>query len=238
MHVLFSISLYINFCIYYLSVSVCALFIFWQDISGVLGEGSEFGDSGIDGVTAEIDGDGELVSRRCKAMSASFSVYSATESSVFNGSDSGSSSAGGLDGRGGGEGGRGGVYENFRKELDNQAWVSFIFVCMSYSFTQRRTEISSCFNHLFHRHVKVGTARRKWALLWVMSRVAARSVVHFHRMLWLAPCKAPSGKQGLLLWRTSWFIRKTKRWNLQRGASGNTTGFLWKVLHLVLYFYV
>ncbi|XP_023258321.1 T-lymphoma invasion and metastasis-inducing protein 1-like [Seriola lalandi dorsalis] len=93
-----------------------------QDISGVLGEGSEYGDSGIDGVTAEIDGDGELVSRRCKAMSASFSVYSATESSVFNGSDSGSSSAGGGEGRGG-EGGRGGVYENFRKELDNQAWT-------------------------------------------------------------------------------------------------------------------
>uniref|UniRef100_A0A665UPS8 T-lymphoma invasion and metastasis-inducing protein 1-like n=1 Tax=Echeneis naucrates TaxID=173247 RepID=A0A665UPS8_ECHNA len=91
-----------------------------QDISGVLGEGSEYGDSGIDGVTAEIDGDGELVSRRCKAMSASFSVYSAAESSVFNGSDSGSSSAGGGEGRGGGEGGRGGVYENFRKELDNQ----------------------------------------------------------------------------------------------------------------------
>ncbi|KAJ4930107.1 hypothetical protein JOQ06_019120 [Pogonophryne albipinna] len=44
-----------------------------QDISGVLGEGSEYGDSGIDGVTTEIDGYGELVSRRCKAMSASFS---------------------------------------------------------------------------------------------------------------------------------------------------------------------
>ncbi|XP_074527920.1 rho guanine nucleotide exchange factor TIAM1-like [Halichoeres trimaculatus] len=92
-----------------------------QDISGVLGEGSEYGDSGIDGVTTEMDGEGELVTRRCKAMSASFSVYSATESSVFNGSDSGSSSAGG-DGRGG-EGVRGGVYENFRKELDNQAWT-------------------------------------------------------------------------------------------------------------------
>ncbi|TNN59051.1 T-lymphoma invasion and metastasis-inducing protein 1 [Liparis tanakae] len=91
-----------------------------QDISGVLGEGSEYGDSGIDGVTAEVDG--ELVSRRCKAMSASFSVYSATESSLFNGSDSGSSSAGGGDGRAG-EAGRGGVYENFRKELDNQAWT-------------------------------------------------------------------------------------------------------------------
>lgn len=94
-----------------------------QDISGVLGEGSEYGDSGIDGVATEIDGD--LVPRRCKAMSASFSVYSATESSVFNGSDSGSSSAGGGEGRGG-EGGRGGVYENFRKELDNQAWVGLL----------------------------------------------------------------------------------------------------------------
>ncbi|CAK6969114.1 rho guanine nucleotide exchange factor TIAM1-like [Scomber scombrus] len=93
-----------------------------QDISGVLGEGSEYGDSGIDGVTTEIDGDGELVSRRCKAMSASFSVYSATESSIFNGSDSGSSSAGGGEGRGG-EGCRSGIYENFRKELDNQAWT-------------------------------------------------------------------------------------------------------------------
>ncbi|XP_071395850.1 rho guanine nucleotide exchange factor TIAM1-like [Centroberyx affinis] len=92
-----------------------------QDISGVLGEGSEYGDSGIDGVATEIDGEAELGSRRCKAMSASFSVYSAAESSVFNGSDSGSSSGGGGEGRGG-EGGRGGVYENFRKELDNQAW--------------------------------------------------------------------------------------------------------------------
>lgn len=69
------------------------------------------------------------MSRRCKAMSASFSVYSATESSVFNGSDSGSSSAGGGEVRG--EGGRGGVYENFRKELDNQAWVGhFLKVCV------------------------------------------------------------------------------------------------------------
>lgn len=105
----------------------------WQDISGVLGEGSEYGDSGIDGVAPEIDGEGELLSRRCKAMSASFSVYSATESSFFNGSDSGSSSAGGVDGRGG-EGGKGGVYENFRKELDNQAWVSYTFPMVLYRY--------------------------------------------------------------------------------------------------------
>uniref|UniRef100_A0A8C2ZIW3 TIAM Rac1 associated GEF 1 n=1 Tax=Cyclopterus lumpus TaxID=8103 RepID=A0A8C2ZIW3_CYCLU len=109
-----------------------------QDISGVLGEGSEYGDSGIDGVTTEIDGDGELVSRRCKAMSASFSVYSATESSVFNGSDSGSSSAGGGEGRAG-EGGRGGVYENFRKELDNQGRD-----CMEEAGSAVSDERSSC----------------------------------------------------------------------------------------------
>ena len=69
-----------------------------------------------------MEGEAELVSRRCKAMSASFSVYSNAESSAFNGSafhgsDSGSSNGGG------------GVYENFRKELDNQAWVSDLYVC-------------------------------------------------------------------------------------------------------------
>uniref|UniRef100_A0A3B3V3Z2 TIAM Rac1 associated GEF 1 n=1 Tax=Poecilia latipinna TaxID=48699 RepID=A0A3B3V3Z2_9TELE len=90
-----------------------------QDISGAMGDGSEYSDSGIDGVATETDADGELISRRCKAMSASFSLYSAAESSVFNGSDSGSSSAGGGDGRAA-VGCRGGVYENFRKELESQ----------------------------------------------------------------------------------------------------------------------
>ncbi|XP_062392386.1 rho guanine nucleotide exchange factor TIAM1 [Sardina pilchardus] len=85
-------------------------------------DGSEYGDSGIDGVAADVD----LQSRRCKTMSASFSVYSAASSSMFAGSDSGSSSGGGGGG-GGGSGGSGrshgadtllGVYENFRQELD------------------------------------------------------------------------------------------------------------------------
>lgn len=116
-----------------------------------MGEGSEYGDSGIDGVAAEMDGDGELLSRRCKAMSASFSVYSATESSIFNGSDSGSSSAGGGEGRGG-EGGRGGVYENFRKELDNQAWVGH---CEQVLFFQNKGSSTDCndshFPPLYHQ---------------------------------------------------------------------------------------
>uniref|UniRef100_A0A8C9VU32 TIAM Rac1 associated GEF 1 n=1 Tax=Scleropages formosus TaxID=113540 RepID=A0A8C9VU32_SCLFO len=72
------------------------------------GEGSEYGDSGIDGVVVEAEV--EPQQRRCKAMSASFSVYSAAGSSMFAGSDSGSSSGGGA--------GTGGVYENFRQELE------------------------------------------------------------------------------------------------------------------------
>ncbi|KAL2094292.1 hypothetical protein ACEWY4_009011 [Coilia grayii] len=82
-------------------------------------DGSEYGDSGIDGVAAEVDHQ----SRRCKTMSASFSVYSAASSSMFAGSDSGSSSGGG--GGGGSGSGRShgadtllGVYENYRQELD------------------------------------------------------------------------------------------------------------------------
>ncbi|TNM84823.1 hypothetical protein fugu_009001 [Takifugu bimaculatus] len=161
-----------------------------QDISGVLGEGSEYGDSGIDGVAAEIDGDGELLSRRCKAMSASFSVYSATESSIFNGSDSGSSSAGGGEGRGG-EGGRGGVYENFRKELDNQAWTQRGRDCTEESDERSSGTLSSAYpsdsvigcaqgtvrkagalavkNFLVHKkNKKVELAtRRKWKHYWV-----------------------------------------------------------------------
>ncbi|KAG7471203.1 hypothetical protein MATL_G00121910 [Megalops atlanticus] len=78
-----------------------------QDVTA--GEGSEYGDSGIDGVTAET----EHQSRRYKTMSASFSVCSAA--GVFAGSDSGSSSGGG-----GGRAGEAaqGVYENFRQELE------------------------------------------------------------------------------------------------------------------------
>ncbi|XP_039645351.1 T-lymphoma invasion and metastasis-inducing protein 1-like [Perca fluviatilis] len=78
-----------------------------QDVTA--GEGSEYEDSGIDGVTAEA----EHQSRRYKTMSASFSVCSAAGRSMFAGSDSGSSSGGG----GAGECVQG-VYENFRQELE------------------------------------------------------------------------------------------------------------------------
>lgn len=85
-----------------------------QDVTA--GEGSEFGDSGIDGVAAEA----EPRPRHCKAMSASYSMYSTAGSGMFAGSDSGSSSGGG--------GGPGpsdsiqGVYENFRHELEMSSY--------------------------------------------------------------------------------------------------------------------
>ncbi|KAM9853781.1 rho guanine nucleotide exchange factor TIAM1-like [Aulostomus maculatus] len=77
-----------------------------QDVTA--GEGSEYEDSGIDGVTAEA----EHQSRRYKTMSASFSVCSATGRGMFAGSDSGSSSGGGATEC------VQGVYENFRQELE------------------------------------------------------------------------------------------------------------------------
>ncbi|XP_060751322.1 rho guanine nucleotide exchange factor TIAM1 isoform X2 [Tachysurus vachellii] len=80
------------------------------------GEGSEYGDSGIDGVTV----DAKPQSRRCKAMSASFSVYSAVSAR----SSSGSSSGGGGDReRRLGEGN--GVYENFRQELESSSRLTY-----------------------------------------------------------------------------------------------------------------
>ncbi|XP_049598655.1 rho guanine nucleotide exchange factor TIAM1 isoform X2 [Syngnathus scovelli] len=167
-----------------------------QDISSALGEGSEYGDSGIDGVTAETEAaaDGEPLSRRCKAMSASFSVYSAVESALFhNGSDSGSSSAGVAEARGS----SGGVYENFRKELDNQVWAhrgqDRLEVCSAVSDEQSSGTLSSAYpsesavasacahstvrkagalavkNFLVHKKSKKvePATRRKWKHYWV-----------------------------------------------------------------------
>nr|XP_023996605.1 LOW QUALITY PROTEIN: T-lymphoma invasion and metastasis-inducing protein 1-like [Salvelinus alpinus] len=75
-----------------------------QDVTA--GEGSEYEDSGIDGVTAS---GAEHHSRRYKTMSMSFSVCSAAGRSLFAGSDSGSSSGGAP------SDGVQGVYENFRQ---------------------------------------------------------------------------------------------------------------------------
>uniref|UniRef100_A0A3B4CIN0 TIAM Rac1 associated GEF 1a n=1 Tax=Pygocentrus nattereri TaxID=42514 RepID=A0A3B4CIN0_PYGNA len=151
------------------------------------GEGSEYGDSGIDGVAAEA----EPQSRRCKAMSASFSVYSAASGSVFAGSDSGSSSGGGGAERPGREQG---IYENFRQELElnsrqtresleeagsavsderssgtlSSAYQSDALLNMAHG-TVRKAGVLAVKNFLVHKkNKKVEPAtRRKWKRYWV-----------------------------------------------------------------------
>uniref|UniRef100_A0A671RDT1 T-lymphoma invasion and metastasis-inducing protein 1-like n=1 Tax=Sinocyclocheilus anshuiensis TaxID=1608454 RepID=A0A671RDT1_9TELE len=153
------------------------------------GEGSEYGDSGIDGGAAEV----EHSSRRCKAMSASFSVYSTASGSVFTGSDSGSSSGGGGD-RERQPGGDQGVYENFRQELDlnsRQMWdcleeagsgasderssgtLSSIYpsdiLLSTVQGTVRKAGLLAVKNFLGHKKNKrvEPAAKRKWKQYWV-----------------------------------------------------------------------
>uniref|UniRef100_A0A8C1XMC2 TIAM Rac1 associated GEF 1b n=1 Tax=Cyprinus carpio TaxID=7962 RepID=A0A8C1XMC2_CYPCA len=74
-----------------------------QDVTA--GDGSDYEDSGIDGLTGDSEAS-QHHARRYKTMSVSFSAYSTSAGGAFAGSDSGSSS------------GAGGVYENFRQELE------------------------------------------------------------------------------------------------------------------------
>lgn len=151
------------------------------------GEGSEYGDSGIDGGAAEV----EHSSRRCKAMSASFSVYSTASESIFAGSDSGSSSGGGGDRQPGGDQG---VYENFRQELDmnsrqtrecleeassaasnerSSGTLSSIYpsdiLLTAVQGTVRKAGILAVKNFLVHKKNKrvEPAAKRKWKQYWV-----------------------------------------------------------------------
>lgn len=165
-----------------LTCSVCV-----KDITA--GEGSEYGDSGIDGGAAEV----EHSSRRCKAMSASFSVYSTASGSIFAGSDSGSSSGGGGD-RERQTGGDQGVYENFRHELDlnsrqtrefleeagsaasderSSGTLSSVYpsdiLLSTVQGTVRKAGILAVKNFLVHKKNKrvEPAAKRKWKQYWV-----------------------------------------------------------------------
>ncbi|CAM4550234.1 unnamed protein product [Leuciscus chuanchicus] len=82
-----------------------------QDVTA--GDGSDYEDSGIDGLTGDSEAS-QHQARRYKTMSASFSVYSTSAGGAFAGSDSGSSSGAGA----GPSDGTQGVYENFRQELE------------------------------------------------------------------------------------------------------------------------
>lgn len=159
-----------------------------QDVTA--GEGSEYDDSGIDGVAADTDHQ----PRHYKTMSASFSVSSVAGRSMFAGSDSGSS--GGRGGRGGdGVGSSGGsvqgVYENFRQELEMSSCQTESLEEAGSALSDEHSTLSSAYqsdpllgavqgtvrkagrlavkNFLVHKKSKKveSAARRKWKTYWV-----------------------------------------------------------------------
>lgn len=64
-----------------------------QDVTA--GDGSDYEDSGIDGLTGDSEAS-QHHARRYKTMSVSFSAYSTSAGGAFAGSDSGSSSGAGA----------------------------------------------------------------------------------------------------------------------------------------------
>uniref|UniRef100_H2LE68 TIAM Rac1 associated GEF 1 n=1 Tax=Oryzias latipes TaxID=8090 RepID=H2LE68_ORYLA len=150
-----------------------------QDVTG--GEGSEYEDSGIDGVMLGE----EHQSRRYKTMSASFSVYSMHGRNMFAGSDSGSSGGGGATER------VQGVYENFRQELEMSSCQTESIEEAGSALSDEQSTMTSAYqsdlllsvvqgmvrkagklavkNFLVHKkNKKVESAtRRKWRSYWV-----------------------------------------------------------------------
>ncbi|XP_054884168.1 rho guanine nucleotide exchange factor TIAM1 [Poeciliopsis prolifica] len=151
-----------------------------QDVTA--GDGSEYEDSGIDGVMVEA----VHQPRRYKTMSASFSVCSMHGRNVFVGSDSGSSSGGG-----GASEGVQGVYENFRQELQMSSCQTESLEEAGSALSDEQSTMSSAYqsdlllsvvqgmvrkagklavkNFLVHKkNKKVESAtRRKWKTYWV-----------------------------------------------------------------------
>ncbi|KAM9319169.1 rho guanine nucleotide exchange factor TIAM1-like isoform 2-T2 [Pholidichthys leucotaenia] len=149
-----------------------------QDVTA--GEGSEYDDSGIDGVTAEA----EHQSRRYKTMSASFSVYSVHGRDMFAGSDSGSSGGGANECVQG-------VYENFRQELQMSSCQAESLEEAGSALSDEQSTMSSAYqsdlllsvvqgmvrkagklavkNFLVHKKSKKveSATRRKWKTYWV-----------------------------------------------------------------------
>ncbi|KAM9801143.1 rho guanine nucleotide exchange factor TIAM1-like [Neosynchiropus ocellatus] len=152
-----------------------------QTIQDVTAEGSEYEDSGIDGVTADLDHQ----SRRYKTMSASFSMCSTTGRGLFAGSDSGSSTGGGA------AAAVQGVYENFRQELEMSSCQTESLEEAGSAVSDEQSTMSSAYqsdqllsvaqgmvrkagrlavkNFLVHKKSKKveSATRRKWKSYWV-----------------------------------------------------------------------
>uniref|UniRef100_A0A8C2BAI9 TIAM Rac1 associated GEF 1b n=1 Tax=Cyprinus carpio TaxID=7962 RepID=A0A8C2BAI9_CYPCA len=98
-----------------------------QDVTS--GDGSDYEDSGIDGLTGDSEAS-QHHARRYKTMSASFSAYSTSAGGAFAGSDSGSSS------------GAGGVYENFRQELEQSVSPAEVPEERSSAFSDEQSSVT------------------------------------------------------------------------------------------------
>lgn len=149
-----------------------------QDVTA--GEGSEYEDSGISGVTV----DAEHRSRRYKTMSASFSVCLTAGMSMFahSGGAGGSSGAGEC---------AQGVYENFRQELEMSSCQTESLEEAGSALSDESSTMSSTYqsdpalgiaqgmvrkagrlavkNFLVHKKSKKveSATRRKWRSYWV-----------------------------------------------------------------------
>ncbi|XP_067307393.1 rho guanine nucleotide exchange factor TIAM1 isoform X1 [Pseudorasbora parva] len=106
-----------------------------QDVTA--GDGSDYEDSGIDGLTGDSEAS-QHQARRYKTMSASFSVYSTSAGGAFAGSDSGSSSGAGA----GPSDGTQGVYENFRQELEQNVSPAEVPEERSSAFSDEQSSVT------------------------------------------------------------------------------------------------
>ncbi|XP_051719284.1 rho guanine nucleotide exchange factor TIAM1 isoform X1 [Ctenopharyngodon idella] len=106
-----------------------------QDVTA--GDGSDYEDSGIDGLTGDSEAS-QHQARRYKTMSASFSVYSTSAGGAFTGSDSGSSSGAGA----GPSDGTQGVYENFRQELEQNVSPAEVPEERSSAFSDEQSSVT------------------------------------------------------------------------------------------------
>ncbi|XP_016364516.1 T-lymphoma invasion and metastasis-inducing protein 1-like [Sinocyclocheilus rhinocerous] len=106
-----------------------------QDVTA--GDGSDYEDSGIDGLTGDREAS-QHHARRYKTMSASFSAYSTSAGGAFAGSDSGSSSGAGA----GPSDDTQGVYENFRQELEQSVSPAEVPEERSSAFSDEQSSVT------------------------------------------------------------------------------------------------
>lgn len=106
-----------------------------QDVTA--GDGSDYEDSGIDGLTGDSEAS-QHHARRYKTMSVSFSAYSTSAGGAFTGSDSGSSSGAGA----GPSDSTQGVYENFRLELEQNVSPAEVPEERSSAFSDEQSSVT------------------------------------------------------------------------------------------------